>query len=201
LDIILDTTKQKTLKSAINRTENKNIKISKKIVKKSTSKSAKKTSDLKSIFSKVKTSARKITKQEVLNIRKSLNTSRYKSKFEKQKKSGNATVSKLIDNKKIKISTAVPTQSTKDKDPYYSKIYEILSSKWHPVLIIDEMYAKVLVTIYSNGEFDYKFLQYSGNIAFDDSLKKFLEGEKLNKYPTHNKGVKTDIEVIFRAKG
>lgn len=201
LDIILEPSKEKDKKQVKNKTDQKDTKKSNEVVKKSTSMSAKKRSDLKSLFANVKTTSPKVTKEKVLNIQKSTVTSRFKSKFEKQRKSQNISVSKLLDSVKSKSSVVLPTKTTQRTDKYYSKINELLYSRWNPTVIIDGLLAKVIVTIYDDGRFEYKFLSYSGNIQFDDSLKSFLELETYKSYPPYEKGNKTDIEIIFKAEG
>ena len=183
-----------------NRTDQIDTKKSNEIVKKSASVSAKKKANLKSLFAKVKTEAPKIAKKEILNVKKSTVTSRFKSKFEKQQKSKNVTVSKLLDNVKSKSSIKIPTDTKNRNDEYYSKIYELLASRWNPGLIIEGLSAKVLVIISSEGEFNFKFLKNSGNVNFDDSLRVFLQDQKLISYPTHNRGSKQKIAVTFTAE-
>lgn len=201
LDIVIEPAKDKEKKQTRSKTDQKDTKKSQEIVKKSASTSAKKRSDLKSLFANVKTKAPKVSKEKVLNIRKSTVTSRYKSKFEKQRKSQNVTVSKLLDSVKAKSSAVIPTNTTHKSDKYYSKINELMHSRWKPILIIDGLSAKVLVTIFSDGRFAYKFLSYSGNVQYDDSLKTFLESETYRLYPPYEKGDKTDIEITFGVEG
>jgi len=79
------------------------------IVKQSTSKSITKTSTMKSLFAKTKIDAANISKDNILNIRSSSINSRFKSKFEKEKKIDNITNSanlnniKKINNKKYRL--------------------------------------------------------------------------------------------------
>lgn len=200
LDIILEPSDKKDVSVVRNKTDDKDTNKSNEVIKKSTSTSVKKRSDLKSLFAKVDTKSEVISKDNVLNIQKSTVTSRFKSKFEKQQKSQNISVSKLLDSVKSKSSVMVPTDSKNSNDKYYSKIYELLASRWNPILILDGLSAKVLVIISSNGDFEYKFLQYSGNSIFDDSLKKFLEKETATLYPKHSRGSKQEIAVTFTAK-
>ena len=175
-------------------------KIAKKIVKKSASVSAKKRTDLKSLFANVKTKAKVVKKKIVNNVKKSTTTSRFKSKFEKQTKVDNK-LSKLL---KEQTSTATLKKKSGDikneKDPYISKIYEILYQRWNPLLLLDGLSAKVVLTINYNGELKYRILQYSGDSSFDDQLVIFLEEQSTLKFPIPNKQ-KIDIEVIFTAKG
>ena len=200
LDIVIEPKKEEELKPIKTKTDQVDTKKSSEIVKKSASVSAKKRSNLKSLFAKVKTTAPKIAEQKVLNVKKSLVSSRFKSKFEKQRKSNNIAVSKLLDSVKSKSSVKVPTDSKHKNDKYYSKIYELLASKWKPMLILDGLSAKVLIIISSSGDFDYKFLRYSENYRFDDSLRAFLEEQKFERYPPHDRGSKQEIAVTFTAQ-
>ena len=68
------------------------------------------------------------------------------------------------------------------------------------MLIIDGLSAKVLIIISSSGDFDYKFLNYSNDSRFDDSLRTFLENQKYEIYPKHTRGSKQEIAVTFTAQ-
>lgn len=180
-----------------NKTDIKDTKKSHETVKKSTSKSAKQTNNVKSLFANVKTKEAKVLDKTVNNVVKSEVASRFKSKFEKQRKSSNVSVSKLLDSVKTKAALMASTDSKNNQDPYFSKIYELLSSRWQPMLIVDGLSAKVIVMISSSGIFDYRFLSYSGDERFDDSLRGFLESQKSEAYPTHDRGSTQEIEVTF----
>ena len=177
----------------------KTHKISKKIVKKSTSVSAKQKSNLKSLFANVKTKASSVKKKVVNNVQKSLTTSRFKANFEKQTKSNNL-LSKFLDDKKVNITKQKIGDTKNEHDLYISKIYEILYQRWQPLLIVDGLSTKVIITIYKDGKFNYRILQYSGDSSFDDQLVLFLEKQKEEKFPIPKKS-RIDIEVIFTAKG
>ena len=183
-----------------NNTKEANKKKSEEIVKKSTSKTSKQSNNVKSLFSNVTTKSQKILKKEVNNVTKSDVSSRFKSKFEKQKKSSAISVSKLLDDVKTKSSVKPSTDSKNNKDAYFSKIYELLAQRWNPMLIIDGLSAKVLVIITNSGEFDYRFMQLSGDERFDDSLKTFLNNQKNKIYPKHNRGSNQQIAVTFTAQ-
>ncbi len=200
LDIIIKDEKQEKVKKLKVQTIRKDNKISKKVVKKSSSVSAKQKTNLKSLFANVKTKSKVIKKEKVSNVKKSSIASRFKSKFEKQKKSENVALSKLLDNKEIKVLKLKSGDTKYENDTYISKIYDILYNKWNPLVIVDGLSAKVIVTINYNGKFGYRFVQYSGDSAFDNQLKKFLEKQKLLYFPKPNKN-KINIEVIFTAKG
>ncbi|PPK60838.1 cell division and transport-associated protein TolA [Malaciobacter marinus] len=178
-------------------------KTQEKIIKKSTSRSSEQKSDLKSLFANVKTTETKVVKKEVNNVKSSNVSSRFKSKFEREKRTNSdLNVSSMLGQVKAeKRNLSISTSSNHENDPYYSKIYEILAQRWNPILIEDGLEAKVLVIISNDGVFDYKFLKYSTNEKFDTLLKEFLQQQKTLLYPPHNKGSKTNIEVTFKSKG
>jgi protein TonB len=84
-------------------------KIEKEEVKEKTaSVSNEKRPDLKSLFANVKETAKAVTKEEVNNVEKSIDPKRFKAKFEKEKKSSNIKIDKLLEDEK----TATNTKST-----------------------------------------------------------------------------------------
>ena len=176
-------------------------KKSEEIVEKSKSKSNKQQTSVKSLFANVADRSEKIIEEPVNNVVNSEVSSRFKAKFEKERKSDSLSVSSILSNVKSKASVMPSSQTSENSDPYYSKIYELLAQRWNPMLIIDGLYAKVLVIITNDGKFDYKFLKYSGNESFDNSLTSFLNEQVNITFPKHDKGSKTEIEVIFKAKG
>ncbi|RXJ69781.1 hypothetical protein CRV08_03480 [Halarcobacter ebronensis] len=172
------------------------------IVKKSTSASTKKSADFKSLFANVKINAQNIVEEEVNAAKESLDPTRFKSKFQKQKKSDNVSVSKLLDD--VKTTTNMPqTNSTTNgkEHEYFSKIKEILWKRWSPRLLDEGLEVKVLVMITNDGIFDYRIMQYSNNQRFDESLKEFLETQKNEQFPTHNINSKVDIIINFKSEG
>jgi len=199
LDIILpqkEIQKNKIVSTSLSKSKTKN-----KVVKKAKSVSAKKRSNLKSLFANVKTKAAKITKRKILNVKKSSISSRFKSKFEKERKVKDLSVSKLIKNKQGNRKKVVVSDVKKDSDPYYSKIYNIISSRWEPTRFFYDLKAKVLITITNNGTFSYEFIQYSNDTGFDRQLKAFLDEETNKHYPSNpNKNI-TKIEILFQSKG
>lgn len=177
--------------------ENKN-----RVVKKTSSVSAKRRSDLKSLFANVNTKVNNVVKNDVLNIKKSSIASRYKSKFEKERNVKDIKVSKLEKTKKnISSKKQIAQESKFEKDPYFSKIYQLISSRWKPTIFFNELSAKVLITISSNGSFSYQFIQYSNNTGFDTQLKKFLESQTVLSYPISPSKASTQIEITFQSKG
>lgn len=175
----------------------KNIKKSEEIVKKSASKTAKQSNNVKSLFSKVKVNSKKVLKKEVTNVTKSAVASRFKSKFEKQRKSSTVSVSKLLDNVKSKATIQPSKDSKNNNDPYFSKIYELLTSRWQPVFIIDGLSAKVIISITSDGTFNYRIRSYSRDERFDTYLKSFLEEQITQTFPSHDRNSTQEIEIIF----
>jgi hypothetical protein len=199
LDIIVDNKPKEEEKKTIQNVV-KNTEKSEDIVKKSTSKSVKTSANVQSLFANVSVASQNVKKEVVNNTQKNLVASRYKSKFEKQSKNESVSVSKLLDNVKQNSSKLLVSNSKNQNDPYYSKIYELLASRWNPRVIIDDLSAKVIITIFSDGRFDYKLLIKSGNDIFDDSLYDFLESQKSEIFPPYEKGSSTDIEFTFRTK-
>jgi hypothetical protein len=200
LDVVLEDMNLKKTKQLKRQTSRKDSQISKKIVKKSSSVTAKQRSDLKSLFAKVETKSKVIRKETINNVKGSQTVSRFKSKFEKQKKNDNSILSKLLDGQKIDSIKQNTSDSQNEYDEYISQIYEILHKRWQPLLIIDGLSTKVIITIYSNGKFDYSIVQYSGDSSFDNQLILFLNKQKMESFPKP-KNNRIDIEVIFTAKG
>lgn len=202
LDVILESKSEIKEKITIKSTV-KNKEIAKKVVKKTTSVSMKQRSNLKSLFANVKTDIKKVSKNKVLNVKKSTIASRFKSKFEKEKKTKNIVLSKLTEKVESNSSNKnIMMDKTKDKqDPYYTKIYQILSSGWIPTIFADDLKAKVNIVIFNNGKFSFKFIQYSGNDGFDNQLKAFLSNETQKSYPVSPLNKTVNIEITFQSKG
>jgi len=173
-----------------------------KVVKKSTSKSHKQAADFKSLFAKVKTKAKKVVEKETNTVKESIDPSRFKSKFQKQKKTDNVSVSKLLNDNKT--TTNMPKQSSSgkgEKHEYFSKIKELLWQRWNPRLLESGLIVKVLVMITKDGVFDYRVMKYSRDERFDQSLKEFLESQKNESFPTHKINNKVDIIINFKSEG
>jgi len=201
LDVILDVAPNKEkIKIQSNQ---KNTKIAKKVVKKTTSSSIKKRTNLKSLFANVKTNVKSTSKDKVLNVKNSSISSRFKSKFEKERKTKKLVLSKLTENKVTKTAnnTVTMEKSSENQDPYYSKIYQILSNRWKPTIFQNDLKVKVNIIIFNNGKFSYKFIQYSGNMGFDNQITEFLNNETLKKYPISPKNKTVNIEITFQSKG
>ncbi len=198
LDVIIDTQDDKYKKIDI-KSGVKNKEIAKKVVKKTTSTSLKQRSDLKSLFADVKTSATKVTKKQVTNVKKSTISSRFKSKFEKERKVKSLVSPELANKKSVNSQKVVMSESQND-DPYYSKVNQMLSSRWNPTIFSADLSAKVSVIITNNGIFSFKFIQYSGNSGFDNQLAEFLQNESLKRYPVHPSKTTKEIEVVFKSE-
>jgi len=202
LDVVLETSNEKKEKITI-KSNVKNRDIAKKVVKKTTSTSLKQRTNLKSLFANVNTKIKKTSKRKVSNVKSSSISSRFKSKFEKEKKTKNIVLSKLTENSQTKTDAKnVSIDKTKDnQDPYYTKIYQLLSSRWNPTIFANDLKAKVNIIIFNNGKFSFKFIQYSGNNGFDDQLKSFLSNETLKSYPVSPTNKTVNIEILFQSKG
>lgn len=174
----------------------------KEIVKKETSISAKPTPDLKSLFGKVKIKEKKVEKKIVQNIKKSTKPKRYKAKFQREKKSSNVSVDKLLNDTKTttKRKNRITSKSKGESDEYFSKVNELLN-QWIPKRTKDGLKARVIVKIDNRGNFDYKFKSFSGDTNFDDSLKAFLEEQKSVKYPIPKNNKSVEIGVDFKSEG
>ncbi len=169
------------------------------VQEKTASASNEKKPDLKSLFANVKETAKQVAKEEVNNVQKSMDPKRFKSKFEKEKKSSNIKIDKLLDDEKTttnaKSSNAAKGEET---DEYFSQVSDLLSV-WMP--IGSGLKAVVLVMIDLNGRFDYRFVNTSGDEAFDTSLKGFLDEQKNVPYPKPTKGKVIRINVDFKSEG
>ncbi len=155
--------------------------------------------DLKSLFANVKETAKEVAKEEVNNIEKSIDPKRFKAKLEKEKRSNNIKIDKLLEDEK----TATNTKSTnankgQETDEYFSKVQELLDV-WNPVGT--GLKAVVLIMIDLDGRFDYRFVTGSGDEGFDSSLKAFLEEQKNLAYPKPTKDKDIKVNVNFRSEG
>jgi hypothetical protein len=198
LDVIIE----KSDKKRIEKKEDKKIeKKEEVVVKKAASQAAEKKPDLKSLFANVKTKSKKVAKKEVNKVVKSIDPKRFKSKFEKQKKSSNVKLDKLLNDKKTTTNVRSSSKSkSKESNEYFSEVSALLDV-WVPLIRENGLMATVLVTISPNGKFNYRFTKYSGNNDFDISLKAFLEEQKSIMYPKPKKRKKVQINVDFKSKG
>jgi len=197
--IELDMITEKAEKKMVEKKTEKKIEEEPKVEEKVASASNEKKPDLKSLFANVKETAKTVTKEEVNNVEKSIDPKRFKSKFEKEKRSNNIKIDKLLEDEK----TATNVKSTnankgQETDEYFSKVHELLSV-WNP--IGTGLKAVVLIMIDLNGRFDYRIVTSSGDGAFDSSLKTFLEEQRNVPYPKPTKDKDIRINVDFKSEG
>lgn len=194
----LDMIVEKSDKKMVEKKQEK--KIEKEVVQEKTaSASNEKRPDLKSLFANVKDTAKTVAKEEVNNVEKSMDPKRFKSKFEKEKKSSNIKIDKLLDDEKT-TTNAKSSNSAKgeETDEYFSQVSDLLSV-WMP--IGSGLKAVVLVMIDLNGRFEYRFVKTSGDEAFDASLKGFLDEQRNVPYPKPTKDKAVRINVDFKSEG
>lgn len=184
-----------------NKTVKKDTKKSKEIVKKTKAITTKTTSSVKSLFANVKTNTKEVIEKEVVNVKKTIVTSRFKAKFEKQKKTDNVRVSKLLDSEQTRSKVKTSSDSKNKSDEYFSKIYELLTQRWAPALFVDKLSAEVLIMITQDGNFTFTFRNRSTNENFNNKLEEFLNEQKLLTFPKHNKGRVMQLEVKFTTEG
>jgi len=201
LDLIIDKKINKT--KTINKTPKiSSIKIkSKKIIKKSTAISAKKKTNLKSLFARVSTKAIAIKNKNVLNIRSNKISSRFKSKYQREKSRKRLSNLKLLDiDKKINYKKTNIQNNKGNYDAYYSKISNIILSRWYnyPLFKQKDYLLIAEITINSKGIFSYYITTYSGNIIVDQEVTKFLNNEILHSYPIAPDGKTKKIRINFK---
>lgn len=201
LDVVLETTKKLENIEPIKSEIVKN-KVKKNIIKRASSTSVKKRTNLKSLFANVKTVAKKVEKSKILNIKHNKVSSRFKSKFEKEKKVKVLKLSKLSKNNnkaKSKIVKQSKNSSDKKSNPYFNKINQIVQEGWNP--LIYNQIATVIVTISNKGRFRYIIKKYSNSIEFDNQLKDYLDAESLKRYPISPTHKTVTIEITFKSEG
>jgi len=164
---------------------------------KSKSISTKRVTNLKSLFAKTNIKSAKINKSKALNITKTSQISRYKSKFEKQRKAEISKLLKSIDTSNAK-SNLRNEKVQYDTDKYYSKIKEIITLRWYTwnTIIVNNLTARVVVFIDKSGHFSYRILKHFGHEKIDGNLENFLNSETTRIYPKPQKS--ESIEIIFR---
>lgn len=171
------------------------------VVEKSTSNSNEKRPDLKSLFANVKETAPKVVKEEVNNVEKSIDPKRFKSKFEKEKKSSNIKIDRLLEDEKTATDSRVKSSAKGDKnDDYASKIYEILQAG-APITQDTNLVSRVIITISENGRFDYKIQKSSGNESYDTALRTYLDEQRNIAYPIPPNGKAVRYSVDFKFEG
>ena len=89
-------------------------------------------------------------------------------------------------------------QGEGEYDEWYAQIEKILYQRWQQTMFIEESVSAIIhIRITNNGVFSYKVVKYSGNSAFDDSLKAMLEECTQTKFPPHPKGSR-EIAITFK---
>jgi hypothetical protein len=174
---------------------------SKKIIKKSTAVSAKKKTNLKSLFARVSTKARVVKTKKVLNIRNNQVDSRFKSKYQKQKRNNNIKSSKLLDIKSKKQTKKISLATNKGNyDEYYSKISDIILTRWYKYPIFQQQDYLLIaeININNKGIFSYHIVFYSNNLIVDKAVKEFLENETNDIYPVAPDGKSKNIRINFK---
>jgi periplasmic protein TonB len=202
LDIVLETPKD-IKKKVLIQENTKSSKISQKVVKKSTSTSSKQRSNLKSLFANVKTNVKKVSKEKINNIKKSTISSRFKSKFEKERKIEKLKVSKLSNNKQNSQNKKVATDSKNKVSEFASLLNDELTTLWNRFFLsnrLSDLDSIVLIKIKPDGTFDYTFLKYSGNLEFDNRLKEFLQIQSVKLRPNNPNSDIYTIKTIFKIK-
>lgn len=122
------------------------------------------------------------------------------SKEQQLEKLQNAT--KELQNKLNSLSNLTISTNTAasegEYDEWYAEIEKIMLQQWQKTFYVGEkMQALVYIRIASNGDFNYKIVKYSGDEAFDNSLKAMLEECRQIHFPPHPKGTK-EIATTFK---
>lgn len=192
-----DTLKKESSKNTLEPKKEKTI------VKKSTTSKPKKVTDLKSLFAGVSTKSSKIITKTVSTTKASQVESRFKSKYDKQRKVKEVQLSKLVDIKNTKLKTNqkhISQNSNGTYHKYYSKINDLILTKWYNYSLLNNHNYLVVVniTIDRQGKFSYHIISLSGLTNVDNSIKVFLENQRLETYPVSpDKQTKT-IKLNFK---
>jgi hypothetical protein len=200
LDLIISESTKVKKKNKVQLKANK-LKKDNNVVKQSKSLSAKKVTSMKSLFANVKTTATKVKTKTVNNKKNTSVSSRFKSKFEKEKTSKNIKIDKMLDvgDSIVKKKISVSKSNTKLNE-YYSKLNLIILQRWYsyPLFNNNNYFVKAIIKIDLLGNMSYNILQFSGNVNVDDAIKKFLQNESLKKYPVKKNGENKDIVINFK---
>ena len=172
-------------------------KLSKKetTIKKATgSQKAKKASDIKELFSTIKTP--KQTKRKAKkHSKKKEAPSKYKGHGGKRAKE----LLKKLHFQEPKLASKKSIKSVSGKqDPYLQKVYKILYAHWMPSELSAGNRAKVLIQIDKYGNFDFKVLQFSQSEIFNAELQDYLERMRQEQFPTPKRN--REFIVYFEAK-
>jgi len=161
----------------------------------------KKTPDLKSLFANVKDTASIIVKEDVNNVKASIDPSRFKSNFEKEQKSSNIKIDKLLEDEETTSNTKYKSSSKGDaNDDYANKLYEILQAG-APISQNVTIVVSVIVIVDKNGKFDYKFQKKSMDITYNEALEMYLDSQREIPYPIPPNGKTVRYSVDFKFEG
>jgi hypothetical protein len=198
---IISKPKEKVVQKQTSQTNIK--KIEKTIVKKSASNQATKKADLKSLFKDVNTKANKVVQKNVNKIKANEVESRFKSKYQREKKSDDIKLSKLIDVKdsnSAQNKQNISQNNIGEQDKYFSMINDMILRRWYnyPLLNNQDYTVVVNITIDTQGTFSYHIVNFSGVKNVDTTIKEFLENQLLENYPiSPDKNTKT-IKINFK---
>lgn len=94
--------------------------------------------------------------------------------------------------------TTESTQGDGKYDEWYAQIEKILYRQWQQTFFSDKQLTAIIhIKITASGVFSYKVIQYSSDLAFDNSLKTMLEQCTKMQFPPHPKGTK-EIAITFK---
>ncbi len=177
----------------------KKIEKKEEVIEKPASKSAEeeKKPDINSLFANVKETAKTVVKEEVTDVEKTLPAKRFKAKFEKEKRSNNQTIDKLLNEEKTTTTHKKSNASKGESNKYFEAVQKLLDV-WPGVG--EGLKAVVRVRIYPDGKFEYKFINYSSDETFNISLKEFLEEQKIIQYPIPESNRTIEIDVDFKSE-
>ena len=201
LDVIVIKSDKKRIEKKEDKKRTKEV--VKKIVK-SASKTNEAKPDLKSLFANVKTKVRKVTPKKINKIKKSIDPKRFKSKFEKEKKSSNIEIDRILNDKKTTTNIDILNKikkNNKETNEYYNKVTSLLYQWIPPTVTRKDLISNVLILIDSKGNFDYRMIDLSNDVSFDNSLKDFLDKQKSIIYPIPEKMNNVEVEVKFASEG
>lgn len=174
------------------------------IVEKTVSKTPTKTSDLKSLFANVSTKASKTIEKQHNNTKTSQTESRFKSKYEKEKKVKDVKLSKLVEIKDETLnknnSKITQNSDNGEFDEYYSIINNLILTKWYnyPLLTESDYLVVVQITIDRQGKFSYHITSLSNVANVDEAIKLFLDNQGIETYPVSPDGKTKTIKVNFK---
>lgn len=92
------------------------------------------------------------------------------------------------------------SSSDGEYDEWYAEVERIVKQQWQQAFYAEsKLQSTIHIKISKNGSFSYKVVKYSGNQAFDDSLKEALLRCQQLHFPPHKSGER-EIAMIFKNK-